>query len=207
MKYIPFIFIAVMFVMICSAGCVSPADRIIGTWTSDDFPESFGDEYTNIITTFNADGKGTETWVYGNGSTYTWNISWINDGNAKYAYVYDSWTSTIAEDGKTHTDSDGLVYVREEGDDGEGYVGTWTTREAYYDGGIFYTIVKEIRADNSGSCTWTADDGTVDGPWDIVWGSLNKNTCNNYYKDAVIYFTILDNGTGRDGYNLTFIRS
>jgi predicted dehydrogenase len=206
MKYIPFIFIAVMFVIILSAGCVDPAERIIGTWTSDDFPESLGEDYTNIITTFNADGTGTETWVYSNGSTYTWNTSWINDGKEKYAYVYDSWTSTLAEDGKTQTDSDGLVYVREEGDDGEGYVGTWITSQAYYDDASFYTIVKEIRPDNTGSCTWISNDGTVDGPWDLVWGSLNETTCNNYYRDAIIYFTILDNGTGLDSYNLTFIR-
>ena len=206
MRNIPLL-LAVMLAMISAAGCVTPADNIVGTWTSDHFPESFGDYYKDIVTTFNADGTGTETWIYGNGSTYTWNISWTKNGNAGYVYAYDSWTSIMAEDGHTHTDSDGWVYVREEGNDNDGYVGTWTTLHAYEEDGINYTVVKEICSDNTGYSIWTADDGTVDGPWKLIWYPLNKNTYTNYYKDAVIYFTILENGTAVDNYDLTYIKS
>ena len=87
--------------------------------------------------------------------------------------------------------------------------GTWTTPHAYEEEeeGVFYTVVKEIRADNTGSCIWTADDEIVDGPWELVWYPLGNNTYMNYYQGAVIYFTILDNGNAADNYNLTFIRS
>ena len=113
----------------------------------------------------------------------------------------------MAEDGNMHTDSDGRIYVREESNDNDGYAGTWTTPHAYEEEGVFYTVVKEIRADNTGSCIWTADDERVDGPWELVWYPLGNNTYMNYYQDAVIYFTILDNGNAVDNYNLTFIRS
>jgi len=85
--------------------------------------------------------------------------------------------------------------------------GTWTTLHAYEEEGVFYTIVKEISSDNTGYLIWTADDGSVDEPWERVWYPLGNNTYMNYYQGAVIYFTILDNGNAADNYNLTFIRS
>ncbi len=199
--------IAVFIAIICSAGCVSTPKDIIGTWTSEKLIDFPAPNVTQIVIVFNPNGKGTETWVYNDGAKYVSNMSWIKNEDGSYAYAYDSWITTVSEDGMYATDEEGRTFVREEGDPLDGYVGTWKAITEYEYNGMLYTIKNEIYADNTGLSFWTDQYGAADKPWEIVWYSYEENTYINYYKEALIHFTILADGTGTDNYNLTYTKS
>ncbi|WP_319379337.1 hypothetical protein [uncultured Methanocorpusculum sp.] len=206
MKNLPLVLAAIL-VIICSAGCVSTPNTIIGTWTSEkliDFPTP---NVTQIVITFNPGCKGTETWVYDDGADYVSNMTWIQNEDGSYAYAYDSWIAIISEDGMYATDEEGRTFVREEGDPLDGYVGTWKAISAYEYNGMLYTIKNEIYANYTGLSFWTNQYGVSDKPWELVWYSYEENTYINYYKAALIHFTILPDGTGIDNYNLTYMKS
>jgi hypothetical protein len=199
--------IAVLIAIICSAGCVSTPKDIIGTWTSEKLIDFPAPNVTQIVIVFNPNGKGTETWVYNDGARYVSNMSWIKNEDGSYAYAYDSWITTISDDGNTTTDEEGRTYVREDGDILGGYVGTWITQKEYEYNGILYTITDKIYANNTGISLWTTHDGRTEQPWEIIWYPYKENMYINYYKEALIGFTILDNGTGLDNYDLTYTKS
>ncbi len=199
--------LAVTIAMICSAGCVSTSNDIIGTWTSENITDFPAQNVTQIVIIFDPDRKGTETLVYNNGGRYVSNISWIINDDGSYAYAYDSWQTIISEGGTMTCDDDGRVFVRDEGDPNSGYVGIWTTIKEYEYNGILYTITNEIYADNTGVSIWTDHYGVTECPWEMVWFPHNENTYINYYKEALVSFTILNNGMGLDNYDLTYTKS
>ncbi len=180
---------------------------IIGTWTSEKITDFPAPNVTQIVIVFNTDRKGTETWVYNDGGRYVSNMSWIENDDGSYAYAYDSWITTISEDGTMTSDDDGRVFVREEGKNESGYVGTWTTIKEYEYNGILSTITDGTYANNTGVSIWTDQYGVTDKTWEIVWYPHNENTYINYYKEALVSFTILNNGTGLDYYDLTYTKS
>lgn len=201
--------LAVLAAVLCSAGCVSSPHDIIGTWTSEDisglpFPSP---DVTRIIVEFTPDRKGTETWVYANGCRYVSNISWIENDDGTFSYAYDSWLTTVSENGTLASDEEGRVFVREGSDADSGYPGTWAAVEAYEYNGMLYTITNEIYPDNTGVSIWTDQNGVTEQPWEMVWYPYKEDMYINYYKEALIGFTILDNGTGLDSYNLTYTKS
>jgi len=201
--------LAVMAVVICSAGCVSSPHDIIGTWTSEDI-SGLGlplPDVTHIIVEFTPDRKGTETWVYTNGGRYVSNISWIENDDGTFAYAYDSWLISLTENGTLACDEEGRVFNRIGGDADSGYLGTWAAEEAYEYNGMFYTIINEIYPDNTGVSIWTNQNGVTDPPWEIVWYPYKEDMYINYYKEALIGFTILSNGTGLDSFNLTYTKA
>lgn len=201
--------LAVLAAVLCSAGCVSSPHDIIGTWTSEDIsglPVPSPD-VTRIIVEFTPDRKGTETWVYANGCRYVSNISWIENDDGTFSYAYDSWLTTVSENGTLASDEEGRVFVREGSDADSGYPGTWTAVEAYEYNGMLYTITNEIYPDNTGVSIWTDQNGVTEPPWEMVWYPYKEDMYINYYKEALIGFTILDNGTGLDSYNLTYTKA
>jgi len=206
MKKIVLILI-VTIAIICSAGCVSTSNNIIGTWTSEKLIDYPAPNVTQIVIMFNTDRKGTETWIYNDGGRYVSNISWIENDDGSYAYAYDSWQTTISEEGSMACDDEGRVFVREEGDTESGYVGTWTTIREYEYNGLLYIITNTIYANNTGVSIWTDQYGVTDKPWEIVWCPYNENTFINYYREALVSFTIQNNETGLDNDNLTYIKS
>ena len=110
--------LAVLAAVLCSAGCVISPHDIIGTWTSEDIsglPVPSPD-VTRIIVEFTPDRKGTETWVYANGCRYVSNISWIENDDGTFSYAYDSWLTTVSENGTLASDEEGRVFVREGSD-------------------------------------------------------------------------------------------
>ncbi len=72
-----------------------------------------------------------------------------------------------------------------------GYVGTWTALDVYEYNGMLYTIKNEIYANCTGLSFWTNQYGVADKPWEMVWYPYKENTYINYYKEALIHFTIL----------------
>ena len=206
MKNLPFV-LAVLIVIICSAGCVNAANTIIGTWTSETLTDFPSPNVTQIIIQFNPGGNGAETWVYGDGGKYTLNLSWIQNEDGSYGYTYDSWLTTISEDGMRASDEEKRIFFREKGDPAEGYAGTWINPKAYEYNGRLYTIRNEIYADNTGLSFWTDQYGVSDKPWKIAWYPYKENMYINYYKEALIHYTILPDGTGIDNYNLTYTKS
>lgn len=201
--------LAVLAAVLCSAGCVSSPHDIIRTWTSEDIsglPVPSPD-VTRIIVEFTPDRKGTETWVYKNEGRYVSNISWIENDDGTFSYAYDSWLTTVSENGTLASDEEGRVFVREGSDADSGYPGTWAAVEAYEYNGMLYTITNEIYPDNTGVSLWTDQNGVTEQPWEMVWYPYKEDMYINYYKEALIGFTILDNGTGLDSYNLTYTKS
>ena len=199
--------LAVLAAVLCSAGCVSSQDDIIGTWISEELTNFPSPDVKRILLEFNDDRRGTETWVYAHGDTYVFNISWIENDDGSFAYAYDSWLTTVSENGTLASDEEGRVFVREGGDADSGYVGTWTNLGAYAYNGMLYTITNEIYPDNTGVSIWTDQNGVTEPPWEIVWYPYKENTYINYYKEGLVGFTLLDNSAGLDNYNLTFTKS
>lgn len=199
--------LAVIIIMISSAGCVSTSQNIVGTWTSEKLTDFPAPNVTQIVIVFNPGGKGTETWVYDDGADYVSNMSWIQNEDGSYAYAYDSWLTTVSEDGMYAADEEGRTFFREAGDPLAGYVGTWTALDVYEYNGMLYTIKNEIYANCTGLSFWTNQYGVADKPWEMVWYPYKENTYINYYKEALIHFTILPDGTGTDNYNLTYTKS
>ena len=199
--------LAVTIAMICSAGCVSTSNNIIGTWTCANITDFPAQNVTQVVIIFDSDKKGTDIWTYNNGGRYVSNMSWIKNEDGSYAYAYDSWQTTISEGGSMACDDEGRVFVREEGDTGCGYVGTWTTIREYEYNGILYTITNKIYADHTGVSIWTDHNGGTERPWEIIWYPHDEDTCINYYKEALVSFTILNDGTGIDNYNLTYTKT
>jgi len=206
MKNLPLV-LAVTIAIICSAGCVNPPNGIIGTWTSEKITNFSAPNVTQIVIVFNTDRKGTETWIYNDGGRYVSNMSWIENDDGSYAYAYDSWITTISEDGMYADDEEGRTFIREGGETLDGYVGTWKATSEYEYNGMLYTIKNEIYANNTGLSFWTDQYGVADKPWEIVWYPYKENTYINYYEEASIHFTILSDGTGIDNYNLTYTKS
>lgn len=199
--------LTVLAAVLCSAGCVSSPHNIIGTWTSEKLTDFPAPNVTQIVVVFNHDGKGTETWVYANGGRYVSNISWIENDDGSFSYAYDSWLTTVSENGAAASDEEGRVFERSGGDADGGYVGTWTTVKEYEYNGMLYTITDEIYPDNTGVSIWTDQNGVTEQPWEIIWYPYKENMYINYYKEALIGFTILDNGTGLDSCKLTYTKS
>ena len=199
--------LAVLAAVLCSAGCVSSQDDIIGTWISEELTNFPSPDVNRILLEFYDDRRGTETWVYAHGDTYVFNISWIENDDGSFAYSYDSWLTTVSKDGTTANDDQGRVFVRKEGDPDSGYAGTWTNIGVYAYNGMLYTITNEIYPDNTGVSIWTDQNGVTEPPWEIVWYPYKEDMYINYYKEGLVGFTLLDNGTGMDSYNLTFTKS
>jgi hypothetical protein len=200
--FLPLIILAVMVIM--TAGCVSTATDLAGTWTTGAYTSPSGTHYTKFVEVFNADGTGTETGFFDNGSTEIWNMTWIKTGDSTYLYSYESWTATLSSDGKTITYSDGSVYTRE-GNTGTGYAGTWTCTQLYY--GKLYTITDVLNAENTGSSTWTYENGTQYGSWDLMWYETDENTCFTTYTDSAVLVTMQADGTAKDNYGLIYTKS
>lgn len=201
--FIPLIVLTTLIIL--TAGCVSTSNDLAGTWTTGDYTNPDGTHYTKFVEVFNADGTGVETAFLDNGTQIIWNMTWIKTGDSTYLYSYESWTATLSSDGKTCTYSEGWVYVRDEGTTGTGLVGNWTSSQLYEYDGEFYTMKDVIRADNTGSTTWTCANGTE--TWDFLWYKTGENTYYTTYTTSSVLVTMQSDGTAKDNYGLIYKRS
>jgi hypothetical protein len=62
-----------------------------------------------------------------------------------------------------------------------------------------------IRADNTGTAAWTCAHGTE--TWDFLWYKTGENTYFTTYTVDSILVTMQPDGTAKDNYGLTYIRS
>ncbi|HJJ69495.1 MAG TPA: hypothetical protein O0Y02_02565, partial [Methanocorpusculum sp.] len=108
--------------VILTAGCVTTADPIVGSWQTPE-PIQYEDFSTSYLITFEEDGTGELIYSYSDeANDYTYPILWEKtDG----IYQYEALTVfTFSEDGKTMTDNAQYTYRLEK--DGEMFGGVWT---------------------------------------------------------------------------------
>ena len=108
--------------VILTAGCVTTADPIVGSWQTAE-PIQYEDFSTSYLITFEEDGTGEVIYSYSDEvNDYTYPILWEKtDG----IYQYEALTVfTFSEDGKTMTDNAQYSYSLAEGE--EKFGGVWT---------------------------------------------------------------------------------
>ena len=108
--------------VILTAGCVTTADPIVGSWQTAE-PIQYEDFSTSYLITFEEDGTGEVIYSYSDEvNDYTYPILWEKtDG----IYQYEALTVlTFSEDGKIMTDNAQYSYRLEK--DGEMFGGVWT---------------------------------------------------------------------------------
>ena len=109
--------------VILTAGCVSTADPIVGTWELTEPVQNDDYSYTYIMT-INEDGTGTKVYSYSNEPRDSiHNLVWEKTGENTYQYeTFDAFI--LSEDGKIMTDWGGYTYSLADGEEIIG--GLWT---------------------------------------------------------------------------------
>ena len=108
--------------VILTAGCVSPADPIVGSWQTAE-PIQYDGFTLSYLLTFVEDGTGEAVYSYSDEkSDYIYPIHWEKNGDT---YQYEMLLAfTFSEDGKTMTDPTQYTYVLSPGE--EMFGGVWT---------------------------------------------------------------------------------
>lgn len=164
--------------VILTAGCVTTADPIVGSWQTPE-PIQYEDFSTSYLITFEEDGTGELIYSYSDeANDYTYPILWEKtDG----IYQYEALTVlTFSEDGKTMTDNAQYTYRLEK--DGEMFGGVWT--EVIPKGAEvfeYYTYV--FNEDGTGVETIyvTGDEPEV---YSFTWKEFGENQIQIYYLDT-----------------------
>ena len=109
--------------VILTAGCVSTADPIVGSWQTAE-PIQYDGYTLSYQVTFDEDGTGEMIYSYSDEvNDYIFPIFWENDGDT---YQYEMLhVFTFSEDGRTMTDYAQYSYSLAEGEDNM-FSGVWT---------------------------------------------------------------------------------
>ena len=107
--------------VILTAGCVTTADPIVGSWQITE-PIQYDDYTLSYLVTFDEDGTGEMTYSYSDEETDNiYPLLWEKTGDT---YQYEMFAAfTFSEDGKTMTDYAQYTYRLEK--DGEMFGGVW----------------------------------------------------------------------------------
>ena len=151
--------------VILTAGCVTTADPIVGSWQITE-PIQYDDYTLSYLVTFDEDGTGEMTYSYSDEETDNiYPLLWEKTGDT---YQYEMFAAfTFSEDGKTMTDYAQYTYRLEK--DGEMFGGVWmeeipkgTEVSKYYtyvfyeDGTGVETIYETGEEPDAGPFTWEA---------------------------------------------------
>ena len=153
--------------VILTAGCISTADPIVGTWELTE-PLQYDDHSLTYSLTFNEDGKSgmlKETYQYSDEEIYpNYPIVWEKTGENTYRYEAIC-TLTLSEDKKTLTDWAGYTFALSEGE--EVFGGAWTevTDDEYAD----IIILNE-----DGTCLMKSHDSEP-AVEEYLWSMLDSN--------------------------------
>ena len=157
--------ILLLAVVILTAGCVTTADPIVGSWQTTE-PIQYDDYALSYQVTFDEDGTGEMTYSYSDEETDNiYPLVWEKTGDT---YQYEMFAAfTFSEDGKTMTDYAQYTYRLEK--DGEMFGGVWmeeipkgTEVSKYYtyvfyeDGTGVETIYETGEEPDVGPFTWEA---------------------------------------------------
>ena len=149
--------------VILTAGCVTTADPIVGSWQITE-PIQYDDYTLSYLVTFDEDGTGEMTYSYSDEETDNiYPLLWEKTGDT---YQYEMFAAfTFSEDGKTMTDYAQYTYRLEK--DGEMFGGVWmeeipkgTEVSKYYtyvfyeDGTGVETIYETGEEPDAGPFTW-----------------------------------------------------
>jgi len=164
--------------VILTAGCISTADPIVGSWQTAE-PIQYDGYTLSYQVTFDEDGTGEMIYSYSDEvNDYIYPILWEKtDG----IYQYEALTVlTVSEDGKTMTDNAQYTYRLEK--DGEMFGGVWT--EVIPKGAEvseYYTYV--FNEDGTGVETIyvTGDEPEV---YSFTWKEFGENQIQIYYLDT-----------------------
>ena len=151
--------------VILTAGCVTTADPIVGSWQITE-PIQYDDYTLSYLVTFDEDGTGEMTYSYSDEETDNiYPLVWEKTGDT---YQYEMFAAfTFSEDGKTMTDYAQYTYRLEK--DGEMFGGVWMeeipkgaevskyyTYVFYEDGTGVETIYETGEEPDAGPFTWEA---------------------------------------------------
>ena len=151
--------------VILTAGCVTTADPIVGSWQITE-PIQYDDYTLSYLVTFDEDGTGEMTYSYSDEETDNiYPLVWEKTGDT---YQYEMFAAfTFSEDGKTMTDYAQYTYRLEK--DGEMFGGVWMeeipkgaevskyyTYVFYEDGTGVETIYETGEEPDVGPFTWEA---------------------------------------------------
>ena len=151
--------------VILTAGCVTTADPIVGSWQITE-PIQYDDYTLSYLVTFDEDGTGDMTYSYSDEETDNiYPLVWEKTGDT---YQYEMFAAfTFSEDGKTMTDYAQYTYRLEK--DGEMFGGVWMeeipkgaevskyyTYVFYEDGTGVETIYETGEEPDAGPFTWEA---------------------------------------------------
>ena len=151
--------------VILTAGCVTTADPIVGSWQITE-PIQYDDYTLSYLVTFDEDGTGEMTYSYSDEETDNiYPLLWEKTGDT---YQYEMFAAfTFSEDGKTMTDYAQYTYRLEK--DGEMFGGVWMeeipkgtevskhyTYVFYEDGTGVETIYETGEEPDVGPFTWEA---------------------------------------------------
>ena len=149
--------------VILTAGCVTTADPIVGSWQITE-PIQYDDYTLSYLVTFDEDGTGEMTYSYSDEETDNiYPLVWEKTGDT---YQYEMFAAfTFSEDGKTMTDYAQYTYRLEK--DGEMFGGVWMeeipkgaevskyyTYVFYEDGTGVETIYETGEEPDAGPFTW-----------------------------------------------------
>ena len=149
--------------VILTAGCVTTADPIVGSWQITE-PIQYDDYTLSYLVTFDEDGTGEMTYSYSDEETDNiYPLLWEKTGDT---YQYEMFAAfTFSEDGKTMTDYAQYTYRLEK--DGEMFGGVWMeeipkgaevskyyTYVFYEDGTGVETIYETGEEPDAGPFTW-----------------------------------------------------
>ena len=155
--------ILLLVAVILTAGCVTTADPIVGSWQTAE-PIQYDGFTMSYLATFEEDGTGEMIYSYSDESRdYTYPLLWEKTGDT---YQYEILSAfRFSEDGRTMIDSGQYPYTLAEGE--EMFGGVWTevlpggaevseyyTYVFYEDGTGVETIYETGEEPDAGAFTW-----------------------------------------------------
>ena len=170
--------------VILTAGCISTADPIVGTWELTE-PLQYDDYSFTYSLKFNEDGTGTEVASYSDEPRDSiYNLVWEKTGENTYRYeAFDAFI--LSEDGKFMTDWAGYTYALAEGEEIIG--GIWTETAVDEDGERFTYVFEE-----GGECIRTIySDGEEPQIASFMWSMEDENQIIIWMYET---YTINDDG-------------
>ena len=173
-------------VFVLASGCVSSPDPIVGTWELTDLNYTNETEISDIISVFNEDGTGTQTYYY-NDTLYsnTYDILWAVNGTGTYV-ISTVYPIVLSDDEKVLG-----VLGSDYKFSGDGFIGTWTRDKLEEYNGTSYVGTFTFNDNNTGDFSWYYENGTLESAYPLTWSE--KDGVYSYsYEDELLSATIMD---------------
>lgn len=155
-------------------------DKIIGTWTTNDYISDLGVHYTKVVDEFHADNTMDQTLYLEDGSSVAWKATWIYNSDGSYNIYYIPFTLLINNNGKrsmVNCNEFGIDDLRfDKITEGENVTGVWRNPESYPFSEGFEFVEIEAKKDGTAVIKFIGSDSGKSAEVYASWYELGRKS-------------------------------